>query len=101
NTIPAAAAPHNQNEACWVRLPNDNILTVDAFGTNSEHYVPSLNQWFNDGDVPVSLYGFGGELGAGFVLPNGNVFYLGGTTHTAIYIPGSTASAAGTLVAGL
>jgi fibronectin type 3 domain-containing protein len=100
NTITAAAAARNQNEACWVKLPNDNVLTIDAFGTQSEHYVPSLNAWYNDGTVPVSLYGHSGELGAGFVLPNGNVFYIGGTTHTAIYTPGSTVTAAGTWVAG-
>src|SRR6266702_1655427 len=43
NAITAAASARNQNEACWVRLPNDNILTIDAFGMQSEHYVPSLN----------------------------------------------------------
>src|SRR5437879_1315317 len=32
NTITAGASAGNQNEACWVRLPNDNILTVVAFG---------------------------------------------------------------------
>ncbi|HEX3356341.1 MAG TPA: LamG-like jellyroll fold domain-containing protein, partial [Tepidisphaeraceae bacterium] len=100
NTITAAASARNQNEACWVRLPNDGILTVDAFGTQSEHYVPSLNTWITDGSVPVSLYGFGGEMGAGLLLPNGNVFYIGGTTHTAIYTPGSTVTSPGTWVAG-
>jgi hypothetical protein len=100
NTITAAASARNQNEACWVKLTNDCVLTVDAFGTQSEHYVPSLNAWVNDGTVPVSLYGYGGEMGAGFVLPNGNVFYIGGTTHTAIYTPGTSATVAGTWVAG-
>jgi fibronectin type 3 domain-containing protein len=100
NTITAAASARNQNEACWVKLTNDCVLTVDAFGTQSEHYAPSLNAWYNDGTVPVNLYGYGGELGAGFVLPNGNVFYIGGTTHTAIYTPGANVTAAGTWVAG-
>jgi fibronectin type 3 domain-containing protein len=100
NTITAGASARNQNEACWVKLTNDCVLTVDAFGTQSEHYVPSLNAWYNDGTVPVSLYGYGGEMGAGFVLPNGNVFYIGGTTHTAIYTPGASVTAAGTWVAG-
>jgi fibronectin type 3 domain-containing protein len=100
NNITAAASARNQNEACWVRLPNDTILTIDAFGMQSEHYVPSLNTWVTDGNVPVSLYGYGGELGAGFVLPDGTVFYIGGTTHTAIYTPGSTVTSAGTWVAG-
>lgn len=100
NTISAGPTARNQNEACWVKLPNDGVLTVDAFGTQSEHYSPTANAWVNDGTVPVELYGWGGEMGAGFLLPNGNVFYIGGTTHTAIYTPGSTVSAAGTWVAG-
>lgn len=100
NTITAGASARNQNEACWVKLPNDAVLTVDAFGTQSEHYVASLNTWITDGNVPVSLYGYGGEMGAGFLLPNGNVFYIGGTTHTAIYTPGSTVTSAGTWIAG-
>ncbi len=100
NTITAGATARNQNEACWVKLPNDGVLTIDAFGSQSEHYVPSQNTWINDGNVPEDLYGFGGELGAGFLLPNGNVFYIGGNTHTAIYTPGSTPTVAGTWVAG-
>jgi fibronectin type 3 domain-containing protein len=100
NTITATATARNQNEACWVRLTNDTVLTIDAFGTQSEHYSPSTASWVTDGNVPVSLYGYGGEMGAGFVLPNGKVFYIGGTTHTAIYTPPTTVSGAGTWVAG-
>ena len=47
NTITAGpAAARGQDETCWVKLPNDNILSVDggsAGATKSEHYVPSLN----------------------------------------------------------
>ena len=57
-----------------MKLTNDCVLTIDAFGMQSEHYVPTSNQWINDNNVPVSLYGFGGELGAGFTLPNGKVY---------------------------
>jgi hypothetical protein len=95
-----AASAQNQNEAAWVRLPNDNIVTIDSFGQNSEHYVDSLNEWVADGNVPVSMYGYGGELGAGFVLPNGKAFYIGATNHTVIYTPGSTVTSAGSWVAG-
>ena len=100
NSITAGPSARNQNEACWVKLTNDCVLTVDAFGVQSEHYSPTLNAWYSDGNVPVELYGYGGEMGAGFVLPNGNAFYIGGTTHTATYTPGSTVAAAGTWVAG-
>ena len=100
NSFQSAAAAQNQNEAAWARLPNDNILTIDTGSQNSEHYVPSLNAWHSDGSVPVAVYGFGEELGASFVLPNGKVFQLGATPHTAIYTPGSSLTAAGSWVAG-
>ncbi|PWU19963.1 MAG: hypothetical protein C5B50_05120 [Verrucomicrobia bacterium] len=100
NTWQTAASSHNQNEAAWVKLTNDCIITIDTGAQTSEHYVPSLNQWVVDGNVPVVIYGAGAELGPGFLLPNGNVFYIGGSTNTAIYTPGATPSSAGSWVAG-
>ncbi len=77
-----------QDEASWVKLPDDSILTIDPFGVNSERYIPSSNQWVNDAAVPVSLYdSFGFELGSAFLLPNGKAFYLGSTGNTALYTP--------------
>jgi hypothetical protein len=77
-----------QDEASWVKLPDDSILTIDPFGTNSERYIPSLNRWINDANVPVSLYDpYGFELGAAFLLPDGRAFYLGATGNTAFYTP--------------
>ena len=95
NNWQTAASAQNQDEASWVKLASDNILTIDSFTQNSEHYVPSLNQWVADNGVPVALYGYGGELGAGFLLPNGSAFYIGATSATAIYHPGDTATSAG------
>ncbi len=83
----------DQDEAAWVKLSDQSILTIDPFGQNSERYIPSLNKWINNGTVPVTMYGYGGELGAGFLLPNGNAFYIGGTNHTAIYTPSGTTNA--------
>jgi hypothetical protein len=78
-----------QDEASWVKLPDDSILTVDPFGTSSERYIPSLNQWINDANVPVALYDpYGSELGAAFLLPDGRAFFLGATGNTAFYTPG-------------
>jgi hypothetical protein len=62
--------------------------------------VPALNQWVADGNVPVPVYGYGAEIGAGFLLPNGKVFFIGGNTNTAIYTPGATVTSAGSWVAG-
>lgn len=100
NSWQTAASAQNQDEACWVKLANDNILTIDSFSQNAEHYIPSLNKWVTDNSVSVPLYDSNGELGAGFLLPNGKVFYIGATTNTAIYTPGSTATSAGSWVAG-
>jgi hypothetical protein len=90
----------DQDEATWVKLPDDSILTIDPFGTNSERYIPSSNTWINDGVVPDSLYdSFLSELGAAFLLPSGNAFFLGSTGHTALYTPTGTTSP-GTWTAG-
>ena len=71
------------------------------FHKHSEHYVPSLNEWVDDGGLPVPLFDSSlGELGSGHLLPNGKVFYIGSTTNTAIYTPGGTVTSAGTWVAG-
>ena len=100
NSWQTAASTANQNEACWVKLANDNILTIDTGSETAEHYVPSLNEWVSDDSVPVPLYNSIAELGPGFLLPNGNVFYFGATTNTAIYTPGSTVTSAGTWTVG-
>jgi len=89
-----------QDEASWVKLPDDSILTIDPFGTLTERYIPSTNTWINDGVVPVSLYDpFGLELGGAVMCENGKAFWLGSTGHTALYTPTGT-QAPGTWVAG-
>lgn len=88
-----------QDEATWVQLPDDSLITIDPFGTNSERYIPSSNTWINDSTVPVSLYNGLGELGPGFLIPDGRVFILGGTGHTAFYTP-SGSTTAGSWAAG-
>ncbi len=89
----------DQDEASWVKLPDDSILTIDDSSVTSERFIPSLNQWIADGTVPVNLYNYKSELGAGYLLPNTNVFFLGSTNETAIYTPTLTSNA-GTWVVG-
>jgi len=81
------AATVSQDEASWVKLPDNSILTIDPYGTNTERYIPSANQWFQDSPVPVPMYDSEEELGPAFLLPNGKVFFLGATGHTVIYTP--------------
>src|SRR6266496_2263423 len=81
----------NQNEAGWVKLPDDSILSIDTASTSSERFIPSLNKWVNDTNVPVALYDpYGSELGAALLLPNGKAFYIGSTPLTALYTPSGT-----------
>ena len=89
----------DQQEASWVKLPDESILTIDFQSATSERYIPSLNRWIADANVPVSLYDTNGETGAALLLPNGKAFYIGATTNTAIYTP-SGSTAPGTWVAG-
>jgi hypothetical protein len=89
----------SQNEASWVKLPDDSILTIDKNTSSSERFIPSLNVWTNDANVPVSLYDAISELGAALLLPNGKAFFLGANGKTAIYTPTGTV-APGQWVAG-
>lgn len=105
---------NRQSEVSWVDLPDGSILTVDPLGgvngepgTNSERFIPSLNQWFPDANLPVELWvnlsaaSKVGEIGPGFLLPNGKAFFLGGTGHTALYTPSPLGGTnQGTWVAG-
>lgn len=89
----------SQNEASWVKLPDDSILTIDKNSNNSERYIPSLNQWINDAIVPVTMYDGISELGAALLLPNGKAFFLGGNGNSAIYTPSGNTNS-GSWVAG-
>jgi hypothetical protein len=84
-----------QAEQSWVTLPDGSILTVDHDSLTSERYIPALNQWLADANLPVNLWAslapkLVGEMGPGFLLPNGKAFFLGGSGHTAIYTPSGT-----------
>jgi len=62
-------------------------LTIDKNTSSSERFIPSLNQWVNDANVPVALYDGISELGAALLLPDGRAFFLGGNGNTALYTP--------------
>jgi hypothetical protein len=81
---------YDQEEASWVKVPDSSILTDDPFGTNSERYIPALNQWINDANIPTPLWYSDGEIGAALLLPTGKAFFLGATGNTALYTPAGT-----------
>lgn len=81
-----------QDEASWVKLPDDSILTIDpnaAYQTNTERYIPSLNIWVQDAFVPGDLYSTSKEIGAALLMTNGTALFFGGNTNStsAIYTP--------------
>ena len=91
------------DEEGWTLLPNGNILTVDAYtsntvdtGTNSETYNSTTNTWTTAGSTIEQLWdsncekGDGSyELGPAVLMPNGTVFATGASDceagHTAVY----------------
>jgi len=86
----------NQDEATWVKLPDDSILTIDpssnpSFLNSSERFIPSLNSgqgaWIPDAPLPVAMYNSSTETGAGVLLPDGRAFFIGGNGQTAYYTP--------------
>jgi len=89
----------NLDESTMVKLPDDSILVVNNPGyppgeavpqnitLAAQRYIPSKNHWIQDGICPVQLYGTASEQGAAFLLPNGNAFFIGASTNTAIYVP--------------
>ncbi len=87
DTWSPAATPGDQNEADWVKLPDNSILTIIAYGLNAQRYIPSQNVWVSEPPVPVDMYNSMMELGSGHLLPNGKVFWLGATSNTVIYTP--------------
>ena len=89
NTFAVGPVCHGSNdEAAWVKLPDNSILFVDLFSTNAERYIPALNQWVVDASAPINIYGsYDYETGAGLLLPDGRVFYMGGNGKTLFYTP--------------
>ncbi len=79
------------NEAAWLKLPDNSVLFVDNYSTTSERYIPATNTWINDGTVPVNIYDpFGDEAGGAFLLPDGRGFFVGSSGHNALYTPSGT-----------
>jgi hypothetical protein len=94
------------DEECYVKLPDGSILSYDIFASitngvgSAQRYVPSTNTWVDAGTVPVPLSSpsVGYELGAGFLLPDGRVFYLGGNSNTAFYTESTNTWTAGPVI---
>ncbi len=83
----------SHDESSWVKLRDSSIINVDMGTKNSERYIPQTGKWVKDANLPIDLYDHKlFETGAGFLLPNGKLFFLGDSIYTAIYTPSGNAS---------
>ncbi|MBZ5599726.1 MAG: hypothetical protein LAN83_15555 [Acidobacteriia bacterium] len=87
------------DEEGWELLPSGILLTVDANSsdpTHSEKYSPKMGKWISAGSTIVPLADPGShEIGPAVLRPDGTVFAMGGTAHTAIYNTATGAWTAG------
>ena len=93
----------SNNEEGWTLLPDTTVLTVDtnSGNTHAEKYLPPNATWVSAGNTGVLLVDQGShELGPAILRPNGTVFYMGATAHTAIYTPPPNPRDPGSWVAG-
>jgi hypothetical protein len=89
-------------EETWVILPDQTVLAIECDRQpRTEKYVPAANTWVSAGSTPVTLVDtLSDEVGAAILLPDGRVFCIGATNHTALYTPPPIANQLGTWAAG-
>jgi Kelch motif len=75
------------SEETWTLLPDGTVLTVECSNIpKAEKYLPATNKWIAAGSTPVPIAEASmSEIGPALLLPNGRVFCVGGTGHTALY----------------
>jgi hypothetical protein len=91
------AAPNKDDvseEETWTLLPDHTVLVAECTShPKAEKYVPSTNQWVSAGSVPAaadlvqSSAASSDEIGPAILLPDGRVFAVGASGHTALYTP--------------
>ena len=86
------------SEEGWTLLPDGTVLAVQCVNIpNAQKYIIATNQWFSAGNtgqtlpgnpvnVPPTIY----EMGPQILLPDGRVFAIGASGHTALYTPPTT-----------
>jgi hypothetical protein len=107
------------DEETWVLLPDETVLTIDISAPSfAEKYIPSTDRWVAADQTPATLTQPMallsltdttvtpnvqvniGEIGPAILLPNGHLFFIGGTGHTAVYTPPAVATQSGSWSAG-
>ena len=90
------------NEETWTLLPDGSVITVScANHPQAERYIPQTGTWISAGATPVELVQASSiEIGPAVLMPDGRVFTIGATGHTALYTPSGDETGAGSWMAG-
>jgi hypothetical protein len=101
-TVQAGTGKADRNdEEGYQLLHNGGVLTVNVEQAlnnpatpGSQIYTPSTGAWTNSGNLPVLLPSCQSnpcdeEIGPMVLRPNGQVFAIGGTSHTAVWSAGT------------
>lgn len=93
---------NSNEEETWTLLPDGSVFTVECTGGfQGERYVPSLASWVSAGTPPVALVqASSNEIGPAILLPDGRVWVIGATGHTALYTPPATPGGVGVWATG-
>ena len=93
------------DEEGYTELPDGSFLDYDIFSSindgvgEAQRYYPSTGKWVATQNLPggmqLSSAACGYELGGGMLLPDGQVFWIGGNGDTAYYNPSTNAWTAG------
>ena len=95
----------SRNET-WTLLPDGTVLCIDVQAhPSAEKYVPYANVWVSAGSIPAAndlvLQTTQGPLaGPAVLMPDGRVFAIGASGHTALYTPAPDPADAGSWAAG-
>jgi hypothetical protein len=92
----------SSSEETWTLLPDGTVLTVECTNIpKAEKYLPGTNKWTSAGSTPMPIAEASmSEIGPALLLPNGRVFCVGGTGHTALYRRPAKAAKPGTWTKG-
>ncbi|GAC1565525.1 MAG: hypothetical protein NVS3B17_22800 [Vulcanimicrobiaceae bacterium] len=90
------------SEETWTLLPDETIVANQcANHPNAEKYVIAADKWLSAGVTTSDLVEASSiEIGPGLLLPDGRLFSIGATGHTALYTFPPIASQVGTWTAG-
>jgi hypothetical protein len=95
------------SEESWTLLPDGTILAAEVNGhPHAEKYLIASNHWISAGSTPpghdlvLNEPGVSIEIGPAVLMPDGRVFCVGATGHTAIYQPPLHPTHPGSWIAG-